>query len=289
MRESTPVVLLATLLATASLAGCLGMDEETSGIEEERPDDGVDPIEETTPYAVEDCIGIQPGWTTDREALDELVGPRWTPAPASAVPGVDVDAEPDEGVFFLFGYECSSTSLDGTAHGSTRGGAALVALEPPEQTRGVGEEAWIAAIQHVSPSSNPALDVFEAYRFPVEEGEVSLQAEEFVQGAEAQLGYETEDGRVDVTAYYGEEPEPMGDGVAVVSPEPDWFAVMHGEEELERRTTTTATVETSGQTWVDELGLSPSPDFVWYNTAFAWDFTFELEPWEANATAAAGS
>lgn len=278
-------VLLATVVLLAAGVGCLGGDDD--GDATDVPEEDAPPERATTAWSTSDCRAVQPGWTVDREALDELVGPRWTPASASAVPGVD--AGPDQGVFFLFGFDCGATSLNGTSVGSTTGGAALVALEAPGDARGVQADAWIAAVEHLHGSETVA-EAFRGHHLPVAEGDASVEVEPSPQGTQARLTYETSGGSVDVTAVYGGNAESVSSEVAVVGPDPDWFAVMHGPESADQRETNLATAEASGDTWMQRLDLEATPAFVWLNTAFEWSFTLEHEPWEGeDATGSAGA
>lgn len=271
---TTRAVLLAALALLASAAGCLGTGDE--GEAPGTPDDEPENRPATTSWTTGDCQAVQPGWTVDRATLDELVGPRWTPAQADTVPGVD--AEPDEGIFFLFGFDCPSTALNGTELGATTGGAALAALEPPEDARGVTADAWIAVVEHLH-GSEAVAQAHQRHHLPVAEGDASVQVQPSPQGTRAALTYETADGTVDVTAFYGGQAEAVESEVAVVGPDPDRFAVMHGPESADQRETVTATAEASGDTWMQRLDLEPTPAFVWFNTRFEWSFTLEDEPW----------
>lgn len=286
MAQDTVVGVLGALIIVGSMAGVIQALDTGPGDDGEVTGPPAPPGK--TRFTADGCQALTLIWTPDRSTLDEVVGPRWTPARASTVPAAD--AGPDQGVFMLFGYRCPSTAVDGISRGSMTGGGALVPVQDPEDPRNVTADAWVAAPEIVQARASAIFEPFQRHRFPTTAGSVAVGTDDTPLGTRVRMIFETPDGRIEASAVLGGSSQSSDDRVAVVGTDPAWFSVMHGSESKDRRTTGSATVQTSGTTWVDELGLEPTPSQVAYDTGFSWDFTLEHEPWAGgNATASSPS
>lgn len=283
MVNDTVVGVLGALVIVGSMAGVIQMVDD-SGTSGSNGVEGPPPAAGQSRFSSEDCRAMTLVWTPDRSTLDEMVGPRWTPARASAVPGVDAGS--DNGVFMLFGYECPKTAVDGLGRGSMTGGGALVPVEAPDDPRNVSADAWVAAPEIVQSRSSAIFDAFREHHFETTDGSVAVGIQSTPLSTQVRMVFDTPDGQVEASAMFQGSATSFDKDVSVVGTSPAWFSAMHGAESGERQTTQSATVETSGNTWIDELDLAPTPSEVTYDTGFGWDFTLEHEPWEtANGTA----
>lgn len=272
MVQDTLVGLLGAVLIVGSMVATI--EYQDAGADTNAEVDGPPPAAGDSKFTADACEAITLVWNPATSALDDVVGPHYTPA----------EGPNGQGVFLLFGYDCPRTSVNSITRGSGSGGAALVAIEEPDDTRNISADGWVAAPEVVGSSDEQLFDEYDKHEFPVTEGSVSVGTQTTLTSTQARLIFDTPDGQIEASTLVTGAEEDVSRSISVVGTDADWFSAMHGEEEATRQTTGSATVETSGSTWIDELNLEPTPAEVYYDTGFSWDFTIEHEPWESNAT-----
>lgn len=277
MVNDTVVGVIGALVIVGSMTGVIQalQDDGATGGDVVGPPPGPG----TSRFAADGCRALTLTWTPDRAALEEIVGPHWTP--------VEGPTE-DRGVFLLFAWTCPSTAVDGRSRGGDSGAAALVPVETPDDTRGVDVDAWVAAPELIGAGTSPVTRVLRTHNFTVTAGSGSVGITEapVLDSRQVRMVIETPGGQLEATATLGGSSTSRDLSTAVVGTREDTFSVMRGTEEMQRQTTGSATVQTSGTTWVERLGLEPTPSQVAYDTAFSWDFTLRHEPWDASGDAA---
>lgn len=273
--------VLVGLLGAALIVGSMvaTIESQETGANTNAAVEGPPPAAGDSKFTAQACEAVTLVWNPSTSALEDVVGPRYTPA----------EGPNGQGVFLLFGYDCPRTSVNGITRGSGSGGAALVAVEEPDDTRNVTVDGWVAAPEVVESSDEQIFDEYEKHEFTVTDGSVSVGTQTTLTSTQARLIFDTPDGRLEASTVVSGSQEDVSRKISVVGTDADWFSAMHGEEEASRQTTGSATVETSGTTWVDELNLDPTPAQVYYDQGFSWNFTLEHEPWESNATANASA
>lgn len=242
-------------------AGCLTPADPGPG--PSTPSEPTDAARATARWTAADCTGVSLVWTPSLDALDGAVGP-WTPAEGPL---------PGRGVFVLFAFECPDTLIDGNATGPVSGGAAIVPIETPDRTHGIEADGWAALPEHVG---DPAVaELFDDHGFAVPDGEASVTVDATAAGRRARMTYATSNGTVAADGVVDAQAEARDLDNALVADHAEPFSVFHGPESMERRSGQ-AVVEASGETWVSRLDLEPVPFRLAVDTAFGWDFTFEL-------------
>ena len=217
------------------------------------------------------CTGLTLGWNPPLEALQDVVGSRWTPAEGST---------PGKGVFLLFSVSCEGSTIDGVETGPFTLAAAIVRTEPPPDPRGGrGANSWAALPDTFGRTGEPVFELFRRHGFASSEGEVALSVQENEDDEEARFVIETAEGRVEGTATIGHEESTFGVTTAIVGTDPELFSLFRGPESGVRQAGGVATVLSTGVTWVSRLGLGTSPPIVALDREFVWEFTFSSEPY----------
>lgn len=274
MVKDTVVGVIGALVIIGSMAGVI------QGLETDDTDtgDGVGgppPAQGLSTFKAESCRALTLTWTPQASAVEPFVAP-WTPVEGPA---------PGSALFLLFAWECPDTTVDGILRGTQSGAAALVPIETPGETKNVTADAWVATPEVIGPRGSSVTGVFGEHAFPVTHGSGSVGVQSTPVGDQLRMVVDTPSGTLEATATVGGQATSRDLSTAVVAAAEDPFSVMNGTEEMQRRTTGTAVVQTSGTTWVETLDLAPAPFEVAYDTGLSWDFTLSDEPIESgNAT-----
>lgn len=281
MASDTLVGIFGALVIVGSMAGVIQTLDTggagggpTSGEEIAGPK----PQPERSSFAAEGCRAMSLYWTPPLDALDEVVGPHWTPA-EGPVSG--------RGLFWLFAYECPTTIVDGLKRGASSGAAAIVAIEEPQDPRNVSDVGgWAAIPEWIGPKGSATTGIFREHRFNVTFGSGAVGVQSTPLGQQVRMVIDTPDGTLEASAAMTGQPQQREVEGALVGTRPSTFSVFTGPETMQRQTTGSAVVQTTGTTWVERLNLEPSPYRVAYDTQMSWDFTMWHEPWNpANMTA----
>jgi STE24 endopeptidase len=248
------------------------LSEETSAMHSvsEAADDEAQPevwaVGESNP-----CTGLTVGWNPPLEALQEVVGSHWKPAEGPS---------PGKGVFLLFSVSCEESTIDGQETGPFTLAATIVRTEaPPEPRGGRGANSWAALPDNFGRAGEPVFELFRRHGFVASEAQVSLSVQESGDGEEARFIIQTAEGRVEGAATFGPEASSFGLTTAIVGTDPELFSLFRGPESGMRQSDGSATVESSGITWVSRLGLAEEPPIVALDREFTWEFSFSSEPY----------
>lgn len=276
MVQDTIVGVLGAVLIVGSMV--VAIDAADTGASDDTAVEAPPPAQGESVWRAEDCEAASLYWTPSMSALGEVVGPNYEPAPG---PG----PQPDTGLFWLFAFECGRANVDGLRVSPPSGAAAIVAIQEPDDTRNVSApDGWAAVPAWYGPSTGAVTEVFDKHGFNVEDGSGAVGTTSNPLADEVRLSIDAPDGTVEASmTVTGPSTTREVEG-ALVGTNPDLFSVFHGPERMDRRANGTATVETSGTTWVERLDLDPTPYAIAYDTGMRWNFTFEHEPFESNAT-----
>ncbi len=274
MVKDTVVGVIGALVIVGSMAGVIqGLETEDGG------GDGVGgppPAQGLSTFSVERCRALTLTWAPQMEAVEEITGP-WTPVEGPT---------PGSALFLLFAWECPHTTVDGILRGSQSGAAALVPIQVPDDTRNVSADAWVATPEMIGPRTSPVTANFEQHGFAVTHGSGSVGVQSTPLGDRLRMVVETPEGTLEASATVTGSASARDLSTAVVGTSEETFSVMNGTEQMQRQTTGTATVQTSGTTWVERLDLAPAPNQIAYDTGFSWDFALSDEPFSGgNETA----
>lgn len=273
MVQDTLAGLLGAALIVGSMAGAIQFQATDTPGEEDV--EGPPPAPERSSWSAEGCRAGSIFWTPPLEALDEVVGPNYEPAPGPV---------PDRGLFWLFVFECQRSSVNGLRISPPSGAAALAAVEEPDDTRNVtAPDGWAAVPTWYGPSSGPVSEVFQRHGFSHTTAQTGLGVASNALSDTVRVTIDSPTGvlEADLTLT-GSESRREVEG-ALVGTDPDRFSVFSGPETMQRTSDGTARVETRGTTWVERLDLDPTPFRVAYDRAMSWDFTFRDEPWDEAA------
>lgn len=272
MVNDTLVGLIGAVLIVGSMTVVIQALADEEGPSEGDQVDGPPPAVGTSTFSASGCQAFSAFWSPDVATLEPVVGPHWTPAEPTA---------PSRGLFWLFAYECPETSVNGLRQGGSNGAAALVAIETPSDERNVSApDGWVAVPEWIGAAEAKSTEIMAKHGFNVTRGSGSVGVIESPLGDQVRAVIDTPDGSVEITSMVGGPAESRSVDGALVGVHPDTFSVFTGPEQMERRTAGQATVQTTGQTWVDTLGLEPVPSQVAYDTEMSWAFEVFDEPWD---------
>ncbi len=268
--NDTVVGVVGVLVIVGSLAGAISLlDEGDSEID----DDSTPAALDQTRWSGEACRSLTMIWSVDAQQLSEHVDP-WSPQTGSG----------GQGAFHLTAWTCGSNTVNNTAVGGQSGAFALVPVEEPEDPRNVSREAWFAVPEVVGDVDADLVGSFERHGFPSTAGSASVEAMEVVTSRQVSATVSTDAGQIDATALLvAGSSQAWGSDRALVAPGGERFVVASGSVEGSQQEASLATVETSGETWVDRLGLDAQPDQTVYSveeaSAFSlWDRAFQASP-----------
>jgi hypothetical protein len=274
--QDTLVGLLGAVLIVGSMVTAINLQETAPAGEAE---DAPAPIGKSV-WRASGCEAGSLFWTPSLEDLDEVVGERLDPAEGPV---------PDNGLFWLFVYSCESSTVDGLSVPPQSGAAALALVEEPDDTHNVSApDGWTAVPTWYGSSDSRVSEIFEKHEFELVPAQASLGTTSTPLNDQVRLSIDAPEGRLtaDMTVS-GEASEREVEG-AMVGTDEETFSVFHGPESMQRSEDGSARVETQGTTWVERLNLEPSPYSIAYDQDMSWNFTFEHEPWDAEANATDG-
>lgn len=269
MVQDTLVGVLGAVLIVGSMVVAIdAQDISTPG--EGEVTDAPSPIGKSV-WRASSCEALTLTWAPPLEDLGEITGPH-TPAEGPL---------PGRGEFQLVVFDCRQGSLDGLSISPPTGGSALVAVEEPENPRNVtASDGWMAvASQYGSPDSRLA-DVFEEHGFDYVDAHAAVSSTSTPLGDQVGITLDPPGGYLEATVTVTGSASERSAEQAFVGTDEDTFSVFAGEEGSDRRSQGAATVTTQGTTWVERLGLAPSPVSVAYDTNRGWNVTFQHEPWD---------
>lgn len=241
-------------------------------------DSGPPAAPDQTRWQATGCQALTLTWDVPAADLEEHVAP-WTPAQG--------------GEFRLTAWSCDANAVNASDVGSASGAFAIVPVEAPEDAKNVTADAWRAAPEVVGPAGDAVPDAYAANGFPVTDGSASVTVDATPLTRQASITIDTPDGELTADAVIQDSPSDAEARLATLAPGNETFSVAYGTETATERPATQAIVQTSGDTWVQELGLSDTPD----EATLAEDLERRLSMWEvawdqtvpANATAGAGT
>lgn len=252
--KDTLVGILGVVLIVGSMATFIEVGIQGSSASEEEVR-GPPAAIGTNTFTATECRGISLFWTPPLSALQEASEP-WTPAPGPL---------PDRGLFWLFAFECPNGAVDGLSVPPPSGAGALILVEEPEDPRNVSApDGWIAVPQWIGDEQSKVTRAFDRHGFTTASGSGSVGVQDVLAGTQVRMVVETSEGRLEASSVVSGEAEQREVHGALLATNEERFGVFSGPEEMERRTTGSAVVQTSGTTWVERLDLEPSPYQVAY-------------------------
>lgn len=187
------------------------------------------------------------------------------------------------GMFWLFAYDCPDSTVNGVATDGASGAGAFALVEEPDDTRNVSaEDGWVATLEWITNSDDRTRDALERKAFNVNDGTVTIDTTNVLQGRQISVTIETSEGSLTGDALITGAPSTRTVERAYVNVREDPFGVAHGPLTETRQTTGSGTVQTSGTTWVERLGLQPTPSSIAFAASGSWNYTITREP--TNAT-----
>lgn len=264
--NATLVGVLGALVVVGSMVAVL----EVRGGEEARDQDDVVQVPAglgRDRWSADECHALSLVWTPPLAALDDVVGPQWTPIEGPL---------PGRGLFVLFAYHCDEHVLNGVRRPASDAGAVIVRIADPADTHGVDNATGWSAVPEWT-GDPTILDMVDDHGFTVAPGTTEVTVTETALGLQVDLRYTTDEGEIIATATLAATTEPRDVYGALVATSDGTFGVFEGPETMTRHATGTAIVEATGDTWVSTLDLEPVPFGVAYDRDFAWDFTFWSE------------
>lgn len=270
MVKDTLVGVLGAVLIVGSMVAAIDY-QDVPDVEDDGTGGPPAPIGKSV-WRASSCEAGSVYWTPSLGDLDEVVGPHLTPAEGPL---------PDRGLFWLFVFECSSSAVDGLRVTPPSGGAALVAVEEPEDTHNVtAPDGWAAVPTWYGSPDSRVTGIFQKHEFHHTPAQTALGSSSTPLSDQVRLQIDAPEGtfQADLTLT-GDARERVVDG-ALVGTDEDTFSVFSGEERMQRRSDGTARIQTTGTTWVERLDLDPTPFSISYDTQMAWNFTFQHEPWQ---------
>ncbi len=188
------------------------------------------------------------------------------------------------GEFRLVAWECSENTVNNVDEGSQAGALALVMVDEPENERNVSVGDWRASPEIVRVPGGAVGDAFVEHGFPVSSGTVSVDVTDALAAAQVEALIETGDGTVEVSGVFMGVGEQVEEQSAIVAPGDDVFSVLVGSASGESREAFDVSVESSGETWLDRLGLG-EPEEAWFVSEKAWRVTVWDLPFDADPPA----
>lgn len=275
MVRDTLVGVLGAVLIVGSMVAAINYQEGGPASQDGEVSDAPAPIGKSV-WRASSCEAASLYWTPSMEALDEVVGPHLTPS-EGPVPG--------SGLFWLFAYSCDRASVDGLSVPPPSGAAALVAVEEPDDTRNVSApDGWTAVPTWYAPADSRVSEVFTDHEFNHTPARATVQSSSTPLNDQVRMTIDAPQGTLSADMTVSGTPEERVVEGGLVGTSEETFSVFSGEERMDRRQDGTATVDTQGTTWVERLGLEPTPYQIAYDTQMSWNFTFQHEPWETGST-----
>lgn len=271
MVQDTLVGLLGAALIVGSMVAAIDYQETDDGEVTDPPAQ----IGESV-WRASGCEAGSLFWTPSTDDLDDVVGPRLTPA-EGPVSG--------NGLFWLFVFSCDSASVNGLSVSPPSGAAALVSVQEPDKTANVSApDGWAAVPAWYGPGDSDVSEVFQEHGFEHVPARATVGTSSTPLNDQVRVAIDAPEGvfEADLTVT-GPTTTREVQG-AMVGTDGDTFSVFHGPEQMDRRGNGTATVQTQGTTWVERLGLQPTPYAIAYDQGMSWNFTFQHEAWDANGT-----
>lgn len=272
------VGILGAVLIVGSMAATIEYTQtgaSSSGDEVEGPP----PRLGTSSWRATNCEAASLFWTPELSVLEEVVGPNYEPSPGPS-------PQPNTGLFWLFTFECGHASVNGLRVSPPSGGAALVAVQEPDDTRNVSApDGWAAIPSWYGPEHSRVSDVVAEHGFNLTPAQTALGSSSSPLGDQVRMVIDSPTGHLEASVTVtGSTTQRTVQG-ALVGTDPDLFSVAYGPERMTRRSNGTATVETRGTTWVERLNLAANPYAIAYDTQMSWNFTLEDEPWSQSSNA----
>lgn len=271
MVKDTVVGVIGALVIVGSMAGAVQMLVPPA--EDGEPGEGPPAAPEQTRWRAQECRAVTMVWAVDAGAVEEHVQP-WTP-----------DTSGGSAEFQLVAWQCGSNEVNATTTGAQRGAFALVPVEAPEDPRNVTADEWRAAAEVLGDTDGPVAGGFAHHGFEVADGSASVDTTDAVLGRQVSATIVGPDGEIQAEFVIEDAPEDVDRDVATLAPNEDRFAVAPTGETSTRRPAAQAVVDSSGETWVSELGLSQTPDEAYLETDLSWDTTIRDQPFDGNRTA----
>lgn len=212
------------------------------------------------------CAGLTVRWGVPLEKLGDLVGPLWRPTAG----------QDGRGRLSLFGVRCDNSMLEGVATGPFQLAALLTGVESAPGVPEIFPVPPGAAVPAVvGAGGHGIVEFFRRHHFAVFEGDIELHVEATPDAARAGLRVVLPAGRITVLAHLEPALEPFeASGTALMATGEGVVAGFSGPESAARRSTGSATVTASGDTWISRLDLGPTPDSLALDTDLVWGFTF---------------
>lgn len=275
MVKDTVVGVVGALVIVGSMAGAVQMLTPPAE-EQDETGEGPPAAPEQTRWRAQQCRAVTLAWAVDPGDVEEHVRP-WTPETSGG-----------QATFQLVGWTCSSNEVNATREGSASGAFALVPVEEPEDTRNETADQWRAAAEVLGDVDGPIAGGFDHHGFAVADGSASVTSTDAVLGRQVSATIDGPDGTVQAELVVQDDPQEVEREVATLAPNEERFAVAPTSESSTQRTAAQAVVDSSGETWVSQLGLSESPDEAYLHTQLSWNTTIRHQslPGTGNTTAA---
>lgn len=261
--KDTVVGVIGALVIVGSMAGAIAF------LEEEPLEDDAPAALDQTRWSGEMCRSLTLVWTVEPDALEEHVEP-WSV----------LESGSGEAEFRLVAWECGANTVNNVREGGESGAFALVTVETPEDDRNVTAEEWRASPEVVRAAGEGVGEAFAEHGFPVAAGSVTLEVVESLAAVEVQGVIDSGDGALEISGVFLGVAEEVEQQSATLAPGGDRFSVFVGSTSGQEREAFQASVESTGETWVEELGLG-DPEEAWFVTEEAWRFSMWDLPFDA--------
>lgn len=261
--KDTFVGVIGALVIVGSLASAIAF------LEEEDLEDGAPAALDQTRWSGEMCRSLTLLWTVEPDLLGEHVEP-WS---------VREDGT-GEAEFRLVAWECEGNTVNNVREGAESGALALVTVEDPEDDRNVTGDEWRASPEVIRAPGEAVGEAFAEHGFPVSSGSITLDIVESLAAVEVQGVIDSGDGELEVSGVFLGMAEGVEQGSATLAPDTDRFSVFVGATSGEQREAFQASVESTGETWVETLGLG-DPEAAWFVSGEDWRFSMWDLPFDA--------
>lgn len=261
--KDTVVGVIGALVIVGSMAGAIAF------LEEEPLEDEAPAALDQTRWSGEMCRSLILVWSVEPDLLDEHVEP-WTVRESGS----------GEAEFRLVAWECGANTVNNVREGAESGAFALVPVEAPEDDRNVTADEWRASLEVVRVPGEAVGEAFAKHGFPVSAGSVTLEVLESLAAVEVEGVIDSGDGALEVSGVFLGTVEGVEHRSATLAPGANRFSVFVGTTSGEQREAFQASVESTGETWVETLGLG-DPEEAWFVSEEAWRFSMWDLPFDA--------
>jgi hypothetical protein len=258
------------LFIETQLGASSGQDTDIAGDDGSQPQARVN----ASNWQTSDCTTVGLYWEASTSALEEYTGPHEPKQEGSA------------GQFWLFAYDCTDSTVDGNSSDGASGAAAFALVEEPDDPHNTtAPDGWVATLEWIVGDDDRTADVLDEQRFNVTSGSASIERTTSPLGSgQIQVAIETTEGTLNADLTVSGESSTETVDRAYVNTLDDPFAVATGPLTQPAQTVGESLVRTSGTTWVERLGLDPSPSSIAYGSGGEWNLSLTTFPADGNET-----